>query len=122
MSQPPPPFPAPEKRRRHLMDPNAPRTVRNAAQDERNLSRVQKWVMSSLAVTTVFHLCVGLILAAIFLDEPRPGARVGLNLIAATLGVLAIAAFRAIHGLRIVSPWLLLGLIPGAVGLWLTLA
>lgn len=122
MSQPPSPFPVPEKRRRHLMDPNAPRPVRNTAQDERNLSRVQKWVMSSLAVTTVFHLCVGLILAAIFLDEPRPGARVGLNLIAATFGVLAIAAFRAIHGLRIISPWLLLGLIPGAVGLWLTLA
>lgn len=119
MSQ-PPTTPAP--RRRHLMDPNAPRPVRDAAQEQRNLSRVQKWVMSSLAVTTILHLCVGLILAAIFLDDPSPGARVGLNLIAAAFGVIAIAAFRAIHGKRVLSPWLLLGLIPGAIGLWLTLA
>lgn len=117
MSQPPTPAP----RRRHLMDPNAPRQVRDTAREERNLSRVQKWVMSALAVTTILHLSAGLILAAIFLDDPGPGAEVGLNVIAAAFGVMAVAVALGIHGRRILSPWLALGLLPGVVGLWLTL-
>lgn len=108
--------------RRHLMDPDAPRRPsRDSARAERNLTRVQRWVMSALAVTTILHLSAGLIFAAVFLDDPRPGAEVGLNLIAAAFGVLAVAAALGIHGRRIVSPWLVLGLLPGVVGLWLTL-
>ena len=34
--------------------------------------------------------------------------------------VLAVMAFRAIHQKKLVSPWLLLGLIPLVGGLWLT--
>jgi hypothetical protein len=48
-------------------------------------------------------------------------AQVGLNVIAAAFGVMAVAVFRAIHGKGIPSPWLALGLVPGAIGLWLTL-
>lgn len=107
--------------RRHLMDPNAPRRVRSSAQEQQSLTRVQRWVMSSLAVTTILHLSAGLVVAAIFLDDPGPGAEVGLNLIAAAFGVMAVAAFRAIHGKSIPSPWLALGVLPGAIGLWLTL-
>jgi len=107
--------------RRHLMDPDAPRPVRDSARSERNLTRVQRWVMSALAVTTILHLSAGLIFAAVFLDDPRPGAEVGLNLIAAAFGVLAVAAALGIHGRRILSPWLALGLLPGLIGLWLTL-
>ena len=117
MSQPPVPAP----RRKHLMDPDAPRPVRSSSREQQSLTRVQRWVMSSLAVTTILHLCAGLVLAAIFLDDPRPGARVGLNLIAAAFGLMAVAGFRGIHGKPIVSPWLALGLLPGVVGLWLTL-
>lgn len=108
-------------RRKHLMDPNSPRPVRSAARDQQRLARVQRWVMSSLAVTTILHLSAGLILAAIFLDDPRLDAQVGLNVIAAAFGLMAVAAFRAIHGKRLLSPWLALGLAPGAIGLWLTL-
>ena len=46
----------------------------------------------------------------------------GLNLIAAAIGVLAVATGLVIHGKSPLSPWLLLGLVPGLVGLWLVLA
>lgn len=114
--------PVPTPRRKHLMDPNAPRPVRDTAREERSLTRVQRWVMSALAVTTILHLAAGLIIAAMFLDDPRPGAEVGLNLIAAAFGVMAVAAALGIHGRPILSPWLSLGLLPGVIGLWLTLS
>ncbi len=116
-----PPVPVPEKRRKHLMDPDAPRPARNSARDQQSLTRVQRWVMSTLAVTTILHLAGGLVLAAMFLDDPRQGAQVGLNLIAAAFGVIAVIAFRAIHAKSIMSAWLTLGLVPGVIGLWLTL-
>ncbi|WP_310530155.1 hypothetical protein [Nocardioides sp.] len=106
-----------QPRRRHLMDPNAPRPVRDHASENKNLTRVQRWVMSALAVTTIFHLVMGLILAALFIDDPRPGARVGLILIAGAFGVIAIAVAFLIHGKRPFTPWLLVGLIPSATGL-----
>jgi hypothetical protein len=108
-------------RRKHLMDPAAPRRPAASASAQRNLSRVQRWVMSTLAVTTVLHLCAGLVLAAVFLPDPRLSSQVGLNVIAAAFGVLGVAAGLAIHRRSVLSPWLLLGLLPGAVGLWLTL-
>lgn len=104
--------------RRHLIDPaNPPRRS-----TQKSLSQVQKWVMSVLAVTTILHLAVGLVIAAFFLDVERgSGARIGLNVIAGLIGVGAVAAFRAIHGKSPLSLWLVLGLVPGAVGLVLAL-
>jgi len=83
---------------------------------------VQRWVMSVLAVTTILHLAVGLVVAAFYIDAARTDARVGLNLIAAAIGVLAVATGLVIHGKSALSPWLLLGLVPGLIGLWLVLA
>jgi hypothetical protein len=103
------------------MDPNAPRPVRDPVRQQERLHRVQRWVMSSLAVTTILHMSAGLIVGAMLLDDPKPGAEVGLNVIAAAFGVMAVAAFLGIHRRSILSPWLALGLIPGAIGLWLTL-
>ncbi len=84
-----------------------------------SLSQVQKWVMSVLAATTILHLSGGLMLAAYFIDPARPDARIGLIVIAGAFAVLAVAAGLAIHGKRILSPWLLLGLLPPLVGAWL---
>ncbi len=112
----------PAPRRKHLMDPNAPRPRRDPAREQRSLHRVQRWVMSVLAVSTILHMSAGLVVGAMLIDDPRPGAEVGLNLIAAAFGVMAVAAGLAIHGRSILSPWLALGLIPGAIGLWLTLS
>ncbi|MDZ5662480.1 hypothetical protein SFC79_11965 [Nocardioides sp. S-58] len=110
-----------EKGRGHLLDLNAPRrVVKDPEQDARDLARVQRWVMSTLAVTTILHLVVGLVVAAVMLDESPVTSRAGLNVIAGIFGAFAVAAGRAIHGKSIVSPWLLLGVVPTAVGLWLT--
>ena len=104
----------PVKRRRHLMDPAAPRPAPSGSM---SLSQVQKWVMSSLAVTTILHLAVGLIIAAAVVDDDRMDARVGLLVIAGCFGVLSVVAALAIHQKPLLSPWLLLGLVPAVVGI-----
>ena len=109
------------RRRRHLIDPDAPPRVRDTTAEMRSLSRVQRWVASSLAVTTILHLSAGLIIAALYLPEPSLSAEVGLNLIAGAFGVIAVAAGLAIHGRRILSWWLAVGFLPSLVGLYLVL-
>lgn len=106
------------RRRKHLMDPAHP--VRPV--NDRALSDVQRWVMSTLAVFTIAHLAAGLVVAALEVPDTATTAQVGLNVIAGAFGVLAVAAGLAIHRRPPLSPWLLLGLLPTAVGLWLTLA
>lgn len=109
-----------EKGRSHLLDLDAPRRViKDPEKDARDLARVQRWVMSTLAVTTILHLVVGLVVAGVMLDGPM-SSRIGLHVVAGVFGAIAVAAGRAIHGRTILSPWLLLGVIPTAVGLWLT--
>jgi hypothetical protein len=117
------PPPAPRRRARHLLDPDdLGRRPRDLAAEKRSLTRVQQWVMSVLAVTTILHLSAGLVLAAHFLPAERgDGARIGLDVIAAIFGVLAVAAGRAIHRRSVLSPWLVLGVLPGVIGVWLTL-
>jgi type III secretory pathway component EscS len=95
--------------------------VKDPEKDARDLARVQKWVMSTLAVTTILHLVVGLVVAAVMLDDSPLSSQVGLTVVAGIFGVFAVAAGRAIHGRRLLSPWLLLGVVPTAVGLWLVL-
>lgn len=111
-----------EKGRRHLLDLDAPRrVVKDPEADARDLARVQRWVMSTLAVTTILHLAVGLVFAAVNLDAAPLSSRVGLNVLAGVFGAFTVAAALGIHGRRVLTPWLLLGFVPTAVGLWLTL-
>lgn len=111
----------PAKPRRHLIDFDAPRPAPDP-EAERRLRRVQQWIMSTLAVGTILHLSAGSMLAAILIDDPRPGAEVGLNVMAGAWGVVAVVAGLAIHRRRVLSWWLLLGALPTPIGLWLTLA
>ena len=115
--------PAPKRRPRHLMDPDNLRreVVRPTGSGAMNLEPVQRWVLSVLAFTTIIHLSVGIVIAALYLGDPTVSSRVGLNVIAAAFGVIAIAVFRGIHQWRFLSPWLLLGLVPGIVGIVLVL-
>jgi hypothetical protein len=95
------------------MQPGAPRPVNR---EPMSLSGVQRWVLSTLAATTIMHLAVGLVVAAAFsdgLDE-----KIGLLLIATAFGVIAMVAALLIHEKRPVSPWLLVGLVPSLVGAW----
>ena len=104
------------------MDPeDLHRSHRSSQSSQESLTSVQRWVMSVLAVTTILHLAAGLILAAVFMDDSRQGARIGLNLIAAVIGLLAVATGRLVHGKSPLSSWLLLGLVPAIVGMWLIL-
>lgn len=103
MSTPPP--------RKHLMTPGQHRPMNN---EPMSLGRVQRWVLSTLAATTIMHLAIGLVFAAAVAD--RLDARVGLLVISSAFGVIAVVAALVIHGKRPLSPWLLLGLLPGLLG------
>ena len=94
--------------------------VRNTGSGTMNLEPVQKWVLSVLAATTIAHLAGGLVIAAMYVDDSRTDAQIGLNILAGAFGVIAVAVFRAIHQKKLLSPWLFLGVIPTFVGLWLT--
>lgn len=108
---------APARRPRHLMDPDNPvRPVNNRA-----LTNVQRWVLSVLAVFTIAHLSVGMVLASLIVESSATASRVGLNVIAGIFGMVAIAVGFGIHRKSPLTPWLLIGLIPMIVGLWVTL-
>jgi len=83
-----------------------------------SLTQVQQWVLSVLAFTVIEHFAAGLAVAAIFSDAKD--AQVGLNILAGITGIVAVAAFRALHAKSILSAWLLLGPLPGVIGAWLT--
>jgi len=80
------------------------------------IGTVQKWVLSALAVTTIMHLSAGIVLAAKYIDV-RSSA-IGLLVISAGFGIVAMAAGLLIHGKSVVHPLLLIGLIPPLVGVW----
>ncbi len=104
-------------RRRHLIDPSNPPPPPTKA----SLSHVQQWVMSVLAGTTILHLSLGLLLAAWYIEGDQLVPVIGLEVIAGIFGVLAVATGLAIHRRPVLSPWLLLGTLPGVVGIIVTL-
>ena len=109
----------PRRKARHLIDFDAPPRERDLAREEAALTNVQRWVMSVLAVTTLAHLAAGLVVAAVMLEDPRPGARIGLCVIAGAFGVIGVAVARLIHGRSPLTPWLLAGALPTLIGIWL---
>lgn len=108
---------APAPRRRHLIDPNNP----PPRPTSRATTKVQQWVMSALVVTTILHLSVGLVIGTLFIDDDQRTAQIGLNIIASAFGVIAVAAGVMIHKRSPLTPWLLLGVLPGVVGIVLVL-
>jgi hypothetical protein len=83
------------------------------------IERVQRWVMTALMMTTAVIFAVGLSLLSGQSDQP--GAKPGLITIAAIVGVLAVAAARVIHRKSVLTPLLLLGVLPAAIGAYLVL-
>lgn len=107
----------PNKRRRHLMDPNNPPKSNPYLEDARMI-RVQQWVMSSLAVTTILHLSAGIIIAAMFLPDPTLASQIGLTVIAGAFGAIASLSALAIHKKPLASWWVSIGfLVPTTAGL-----
>jgi hypothetical protein len=107
------PTPTP-RRARHLMDPDNPRPVSRSG--GMSLTHVQMWVLSVLAVTTILHLSAGLVAAAFYVEKSRGGAQVGLLVLAAVVGMFAVATGLAIHRKSPLSPWLVLGWLPALAG------
>lgn len=99
------------------MDPDNPIRPVN----DKSLTQVKQWVASVLVVFTVAHLVVGLVIGAVAIDPVYQSSRIGLCVIAAGFGVLGLAGGFLIHRRNPLTPWLVLGLLPSAVGLWLVL-
>jgi type III secretory pathway component EscS len=106
------------KRPRHLMDPDNPRPPATRGRGM-SLSRVQMWVISVLAVTTILHFAAGLVAAAVYVEEERLGARVGLLVIAGVIGVISVLTGAALHRKPLLSWWLPLGVTPALAGAYL---
>jgi hypothetical protein len=87
-----------------------------------SIETVQRYVMSVLAATTILHLAVGLVIAGLMTDDEFRTSQIGLCVLGGAFGVMAVAAALAIHRRNPLSPWLLLGTVPGIVGVWLVLA
>jgi hypothetical protein len=105
-------------RPRHLIDPEQLRRPNpTRAEEKAALERVQRWVLSTLAVTTILHLSAGLVVAAWVTDQKVAGARPGLLVLAGLFGMMAVASGLAIHRKSTWSGWLLAGWIPTLVGL-----
>jgi hypothetical protein len=81
-----------------------------------SLTTVQRWVMSTLAASTVLHLAGGLVLAAHYVDPTS--SKVGLLVISAVMGLLGMAGALLIHRARLTNPLLVIGLVPAALGVW----
>jgi MFS-type transporter involved in bile tolerance (Atg22 family) len=79
------------------------------------VERVQRWVASALVLTVATLFATGMAILSGTVD--RAGARPGLLAISCVVGLMAMAGVRAINLKRILTPWLLLGLLPAvAVG------
>jgi FtsH-binding integral membrane protein len=84
-----------------------------------NITRVQRWVASALTLTVAYVWIAGMVLGALYtVDQSRHGAQVMIMVLAAAVGVAAIVGVRLINRLSWVTPWLVVGLLPGAAGLW----
>lgn len=104
------------KPRKHLMTPGQPP---RQTREPMSLSSVQKWTMSTLAVSTILHFAAGLILAAAYVDEYS--SKVGLVVLSGAFGFIAVAAGLLIHQKSVKTPWMLLGVLPPVIGAFLVL-
>lgn len=77
------------------------------------VERVQRWVASALVLTVATLFATGMAILSGIVD--RAGARPGLLIISGVVGLMAMAGMRAINVKRILTPWLLLGLLPAVV-------
>jgi hypothetical protein len=101
------------KPRKHLMTPGQPRPPVSSGM---SLTSVQRWVMSTLAATTLLHMAAGVVVAAKFIDPTS--SQVGLLVISGGFGLFGMVAALLIHGKSPFHPLLLVGLLPPIVGAW----
>ena len=79
------------------------------------VERVQRWVASALVLTVCTLFATGMAVLSGTVD--RAGARPGLLVISCLVGLMAMTGVRLINQKSVLTPWLLLGLVPAvAVG------
>jgi hypothetical protein len=78
-----------------------------------DVERVQRWVASALVLTVASLFATGMAILSGTVD--RAGARPGLLTISSVVGLMAMSGVRVINSRRVLSPWLLVGLLPAAV-------
>jgi hypothetical protein len=77
------------------------------------VERVQRWVASALVLTVCTLFATGMAILSGTVD--RAGARPGLLAISCVVGLMAMAGVRVINLKRLLTPWLLLAVLPAAV-------
>jgi hypothetical protein len=77
------------------------------------VERVQRWVASALVLTVATLFATGMAILSGTVD--RAGARPGLLAISSVVGLMAMSGVRVVNGRRVLTPWLLLGLLPALV-------
>lgn len=89
----------------------------SAQQSSMSLIRVQQWVASSVIFMVGMGIAGPMAAVSQFMEDGRgaPGAAVGLWIMSALWGVATVGAILIVHQHRLLSVWLLLGLLPAAI-------
>jgi len=79
-----------------------------------SLTRVQQWVASTVILIVGMGIAIPLAGVSPFMEEGQgaPGAAAGLWVMSAVWGVATMVGVLVVLRHRVLSPWLLLGIIP----------
>jgi hypothetical protein len=79
-----------------------------------DITRVQQWVASAVVFIVGMGIAIPLAAVSPFIEEGdgAPGAAVGLWVMSAVWGVATVVGILLVHRRSVLSPWLLLGLLP----------
>lgn len=82
-----------------------------------HITRVQQWVASTLLLVVGLTPAIALAMVSVMMKDEQGmhDNAVGLWVMSPIWGVVTIAGALMIHRRRVLSPWLLLGLVPAAV-------
>lgn len=81
-----------------------------------HVQKVQRYVISALILTTAFHFVGGLLILAVTLGTAD--AFWVLTIISTIVTILAILGTRLINELSLVTPWLLVAVIPPIIAFY----
>jgi hypothetical protein len=96
------------------MDPNDPRPPQQRGR-QMGVGQVQKWVLTIVAIGVIGLHATAMAAAPLAYKTHTPGAKIGLLIISAVFGMIAVVAARLIHKKSPLTPLLVLGWIPAAV-------
>lgn len=95
-------------------------TTSSSAHDtSMSLTRVQQWVATTVIVIVGMGIAGPMAAVSPFMEDGQgaPGATVGLWIMSGLWGVATMVAVLVVHQHRLLSTWLLLGLLPATIAL-----